>query len=163
MAAAAAEFVTWTRATAAGAEQAAGQAAAAAAAYETAFAQTVPPPVVAANRTLLTALIVTNLFGQNTPAIAVAEAQYADMWVQDAAAMYGYAGSSASATRLTPFTPPPPNTEPGGLSVQAAAVARATGPQPATRGTTRPAPAGRCPRCPIRCQASRARRRPFPH
>ncbi|EUA11274.1 PPE family protein [Mycobacterium kansasii 732] len=127
MAAAAAGFVTWTRATAAGAEQAAGQAAAAAAAYETAFAQTVPPPVVAANRMLLTALIATNLFGQNTPAIEVAEAQYADMWVQDAAAMYGYAGSSASATRLTPFTPPPPSTEPGGLSVQAAAVARATG------------------------------------
>lgn len=127
MAAAAAAFVMWTRDTAAQAEQAAGQAAAAAAAYETVFAQTVPPPVVAANRSLLTVLIATNLFGQNTPAIAAAEAHYAEMWVQDAAAMYGYAGSSASATMLNPFTPPPPNTETGWLPLQAAAVTRAAG------------------------------------
>jgi PPE-repeat protein len=68
---------------------------------------TVPPPIIAANRSLLMALVATNLFGQNTPAIAAAETQYAQMWAQDAAAMYGYAGSSASATTLTPFTPPP--------------------------------------------------------
>ena len=39
----------------------------------------------------------TNFLGQNTPAIAATEAHYAEMWAQDAAAMYGYAGSSASA------------------------------------------------------------------
>ena len=89
MAAAAAPYVAWTRITAAQAEQTANQAKAAAAAYETAFAETVPPPVIAANRSLLMALIATNIFGQNTPAIATTEAQYAEMWAQDAAAMYG--------------------------------------------------------------------------
>lgn len=126
MAAAAASYVTWTRGTATRAEQAANQAAAAAAAYETAFAETVPPPVIAANRSLLMALIATNLLGQNTPAIAATEAQYAEMWAQDASAMYGYAGSSASATTLTPFTSPQPNTDLGGLPDQAVSV-RATG------------------------------------
>jgi PPE-repeat protein len=127
MAAAAAPYVAWMSATAAQAEQTAAQAKAAAAAYETAFAATVPPPVIAANRSLLLALIATNVLGQNTPAIAATQTQYAEMWAQDAAAMYGYAGSSASATTLTPFTPPAPTTNPGGLAGQAAAVAQATG------------------------------------
>jgi PPE-repeat protein len=127
MAAAAAGYVAWMSATAAQAEQTAAQAKAAAAAYETAFAATVPPPVIAANRSLLLALIATNVLGQNTPAIAATQTQYAEMWAQDAAAMYGYAGSSASATTLTPFTPPASTTNPGGLAGQAAAVAQATG------------------------------------
>jgi PPE-repeat protein len=127
MATAAAPYVAWTRTAAAQAEQTANQATAAAAAYETAFAETVPPPVIAANRSLLMALIATNIFGQNTPAIATTEAQYAEMWAQDAAAMYGYAGASASATTLTPFASPPQNTNPGGLSGQAAAAAQAVG------------------------------------
>ena len=46
------------------------------------------------------------LLGQNTPAIAATEAQYAEMWAQDAAAMYGYAGSSAAASQLTSFIRP---------------------------------------------------------
>ena len=126
MAAAAAPYVAWMSATAGQAEQTAIQAKAAAAAYEEAFALTVPPPVIAANRSLLMALVATNFFGQNTPAIAVTEAQYAEMWAQDAAAMYGYAGSSASATVLTPFSPPHQNTDPGGSASQAAAVGHAT-------------------------------------
>jgi PPE-repeat protein len=64
------------------------------AAYEAAFAMTVPPPVIAANRALLMALIATNFFGQKTPAIMATEAQYTEMWAQDAAAMFGYAGAS---------------------------------------------------------------------
>jgi PPE-repeat protein len=127
MAAAAAPYVMWTRVSATQAEQAANQAAAAAAAYETAFAETVPPPVIAANRSMLLALIASNIFGQNTPAIAAIEAQYAEMWAQDAAAMYGYAAASALATVLTPFAPPPRSTNAGGSSTQAAAVAQATG------------------------------------
>jgi PPE-repeat protein len=127
MAAAAAPYVAWTRTTAAQAEQAANQAKAAAAAYETAFAETVPPAAIAANRSLLLALVATNIFGQNTPAIATTEAQYAEMWAQDAGAMYGYAGASASATTLTPFTSPPQSTNPGGSAGQAAAAAQATG------------------------------------
>ena len=107
MAAAAAPYVTWVRATAAQAEETANQARAAVAAYEAAFAATVPPPVIVANRTLLMTLIATNILGNNTPAIAATEAHYMQMWAQDATAMYGYAGSSASATQLTPFTEPP--------------------------------------------------------
>jgi PPE-repeat protein len=126
MAAAAAPYVAWMRATATQAEQTASQATAAAAAYDAAFAETVPPPVVAANRSLLMTLVATNLFGQNTPAIATAETQYAEMWAQDAAAMYGYAGASASATALTPFSSPPPSTNSGGQASQAAAAAQAS-------------------------------------
>ena len=127
MAAAAAPYVTWTRISATQADQTANQAKAAAAAYEAAFAETVPPPVIAANRSLLMALVATNIFGQNTPAIATTEAQYAEMWAQDAAAMYGYAGASAAATTLTPFSPPPRSANSGGPATQAAAVAAATG------------------------------------
>lgn len=124
MAAAAAPYVWWISVTAAQAEQAPDQARAAASAYETAFATIVPPPLVTANRTLLTSLVATNIFGQNTPAIAATEAEYAEMWGQDAAAMYGYAGSSAAASTLTSFTPPPPITDPGCVAAQTATVAQ---------------------------------------
>jgi PPE-repeat protein len=127
MAAAAATQVEWLRHTAAQAKQTATQAKAAAGAYEAAFSMTAPPPVIAANRALLMSLIATNILGQNTAAIAATEAQYAEMWAQDAAAMYGYASASATAATLTPFTPPPPATNPGGLGQQAATVAQATG------------------------------------
>jgi len=127
MAAAAASYVAWLNATAAQAEGTSAQAKSAAAAYQAAFSSTVPPPMVAANRTQLTMLIATNLFGLNTQAIAANEAQYGEMWAQDAAAMYGYAASSASATSLTPFTPPQQNTNPGGSAAQAAAASQAAG------------------------------------
>ncbi len=125
MAAAAAPYVAWLRGTAGQAEQTANQATAAAAAYDAAFAETVPPPVVAANRTLLMALVATNLFGQNTPAIATTETQYAEMWAQDAAAMFAYAGSAAAATALTAFSTPPSSTNESGQGSQAAAAAQA--------------------------------------
>lgn len=51
-----------------------------------------------------------NIFGQNTPAIAASEADYSEMWAQDIVAMDGYAGTSAAASELTPFTSPPPTT-----------------------------------------------------
>lgn len=123
--AAVAPLVAWLDSSAEQAEQAAGQAAAAAAAYETAFAATVPPPVIAANRALLASLIATNFFGQNTPAIAVAEADYFEMWAQDAAAMYGYAGSSAAAAQLSDFDEPQDVVNPMGLADQASAVLNA--------------------------------------
>jgi PPE-repeat protein len=121
-AAAAAPYVAWVNATGAQAEQAGTQAKLAAGAYETAFAATVPPPVIAANRALLMALIGTNFLGQNTPAIAATEAQYMEMWAQDAAAMYAYAVASATASQLTPFTEPPRTTNESGPTLQAAAV-----------------------------------------
>ncbi|MBS4727481.1 PPE family protein [Mycobacterium sp. SM1] len=134
MAAAAAPYAGWMSTTAAQAEQTAVQARAAAAAYEAAFAMTVPPPVIAANRSLLMSLIATNFLGQNTAAIAATEAQYGEMWAQDAAAMYGYAAASAAASAVTPFTPPHQATNPAALSAQDAAVAQATGTS-ATVGT----------------------------
>jgi PPE-repeat protein len=126
MAAAVAPYVAWMNATAAQAEETATQARAAVAAYEAAFAATVPPPVIVANRTLLMALIATNILGQNTPAIAATEAHYMQMWAQDAAAMYGYAGSASAATQLTPFTEPPQTTNPAAEPLQAAAVTQST-------------------------------------
>jgi PPE-repeat protein len=126
MAAAAAPYTAWMNATAAQADETAAQAKAAAAAYEAAFGATVPPAVVAANRAQLASLVATNFLGQNTPAIAATEAQYAEMWAQDAAAMYGYAGSSAAASQLTPFTAPVQNTTAGGAAGQSAAVAQAS-------------------------------------
>jgi PPE-repeat protein len=125
MAAAAAPYVAWMSTTAAQAEQTASQVGSAIAAYEAAFAATVAPPVIAANRSLLAALVATNILGQNTPAIAATEALYAEMWAQDAGAMYGYAGASAAATTVTPFNPPPQTTNPAGTSTQAAAVSQA--------------------------------------
>jgi PPE-repeat protein len=127
MTAAAGSYVEWLSSTAVQAEQTSAQAAAAAAAYEAAFASTVPPPVIAANRSLLMTLVATNFFGQNTPTIAATEAQYGAMWAQDAVAMYVYAGSSASATVLTPFTSPNQNIDPAASARQATAVSQATG------------------------------------
>ncbi|WP_076128789.1 PPE domain-containing protein [Mycobacterium sp. IS-836] len=125
MAAAAAPYVSWLTTTAALCEQSAAQAVAAAAAYGAAFAMTVPPPMVAANRAQLMLLIATNILGQNTPAIAATEAEYGEMWAQDAGAMYEYAGASAAASALPPFTSPAPTTNPAGVAGQVAAVAHA--------------------------------------
>ncbi|MEE3753386.1 PPE family protein [Mycobacterium intracellulare] len=125
MATASAPYTAWLTATAAQAEQTAIQAKAAAGAYEAAFAMTVPPPVIAANRAQLMTLIATNFFGQNLPAIAATEAHYAEMWAQDAAAMYAYAAASAGASTLTAFDQPPSTTNPAGQGGQAAAVAHA--------------------------------------
>ena len=136
MAGAAATYVAWMNAAATQAQQAATQAEAAASAFETAFAATVPPPVIAANRAQLAMLVATNFLGINTAAIMATEAQYAEMWAQDAAAMYGYAGSSAAAGTLTPFTPPPQNTNPAGLGAQNAAATNAIGSSTGTSAET---------------------------
>jgi PPE-repeat protein len=136
MAAAAAPYAAWMNTTAAQAEQTAAQAQAAVSAYESAFSMTVSPAVIAANRAQLASLVATNVLGQNTPAIAATEAQYGEMWAQDAAAMYGYAGSSAAASQLTPFAAPQPTTSSAGLAGQAAAVAQATGTSAGTSGSS---------------------------
>ncbi|MEB3062808.1 PPE family protein, SVP subgroup [[Mycobacterium] zoologicum] len=107
MAASIAPFVTWLNSTSAQAATTAGQAKSAVAAYEAAFAMVVPPAVIAANRAQLMTLLATNVLGQNAAAIAATEALYAEMWAQDATAMYGYASTSATAAELAPFQPPP--------------------------------------------------------
>ncbi|WP_373199141.1 PPE family protein [Mycobacterium marinum] len=97
MRAAAVRYLDWLGGTAAQAEQSATQARAAAVAYEAALATIVDPGLIVANRGQLLSLVFSNLFGQNAPAIAAAEAAYEQMWAQDVAAMGGYY-SSASAT-----------------------------------------------------------------
>jgi PPE-repeat protein len=136
MASAAQPYVEWLNTTAAQAEQAATQAGAAAAAHEQAFASTVPPPLIAANRAQTAAAVQANVFGQYTPLISQLEAQYSEMWAQDSAAMYGYAGQSAAAAQVTPFASPAATTNPAGTATQAAAVSSATGTSAATSSQT---------------------------
>jgi PPE-repeat protein len=101
---AAAPYLSWLSSTAAQAQQAGAQARLAAGAFEAARAAIVHPAMVAANRSQLVSLVVSNLLGQNAPAIAAAEADYELMWAQDVAAMAGYhAGASAAVTQLAPF------------------------------------------------------------
>jgi PPE-repeat protein len=126
MAAAVEPYVTWMSTTGAQAEHTATQASAAASAYETAFAMTVHPTAVTTNRAQLMMLVATNVVGQNTPAIAANEALYGEMWAQDAAAMYGYAGSSATAAAVKSFGQPPQTANPGAQAAQSSAVTQAT-------------------------------------
>ncbi|MGO8966243.1 PPE family protein [Mycobacterium sp.] len=127
MSAAAQPYIGWLTTTSGQLREAATQAIASAAAYEMAFSASIPPPVIAANRAALAALVATNILGQNTPAIAANEALYGEFWAQDAAAMYGYASASAVAATLSPLTPPAETTNPAGQGQQAAAVSNAVG------------------------------------
>lgn len=151
MAAAAAPYVTWMTATAVQAAQAGTQVKAATAAYETAFTMTVPPVEIAANRELLAALVATNIFGQNTPAIEATEIQYLQMWAQDVAAMSGYAAASSSNAQMSPFSAPPITTNtaaaatpaastPGASSLLAAVTALGTSVQGALSSLSTSAP-----------------------
>src|ERR1700761_1703678 len=122
-AAAAAPYVSWLSTTAAQAEQTAGQARAAASAYETALASAVSPAEIAVNRTQLLSLLQTNILGQNNASIAALEAEYAQFWAQDVAAITGYSGSSQAATTgLGSFTEAPQTTNDNGTAAQAAAT-----------------------------------------
>lgn len=108
MATAATPYVQWLTATSAKAELMATSATLSAGAFEAAFTATVPPEVVGANRALLMMLIATNILRQNTAAIAATEAEYAEMWAQDVAAMTGYdAATTAAEAGWTSFSAPP--------------------------------------------------------
>ncbi|ORX05648.1 hypothetical protein AWC29_10315 [Mycobacterium triplex] len=136
MLAAVVPYMTWLSTMAADTEQTAMQARGAAAAFEAAFMATVPPPVIAANRLQLATLIATNFFGQNLPAIAATEAEYAEMWAQDAATMYAYAAASAIETEVPPITSSPQTTNPDGTANQAQAVAKAASEPASQTGQT---------------------------
>jgi PPE-repeat protein len=123
MASAAQPYVTWMTTSAGQAEEAATQAQSAAAAYETVLASVVPPPMIALNRTELSQAMATNVLGQNNGIIAQLEAQYQEFWAQNSAAMYSYAGQSAAATKVTPFTTAPAVANPAAATTQAAATA----------------------------------------
>jgi PPE-repeat protein len=133
-AAAAQPYIAWLHTTSAQLQEASSQALASAAAYEAAHTASIPPPAIAANRAQLAVLVATNILGQNTPAIAANEAMYAEFWAQDAAAMYGYATAAATASNLSPLTPPAQNTNPSGQGAQAAAVAGAVNNNAASTG-----------------------------
>lgn len=110
MANAAGPYASWLTAAGAQAELAARQARAAAGAFEEALAGVVHPAVVQANRVRTWLLAVSNVFGQNAPAIAAMESTYEQMWAQDVAVMAGYhAASSAAAAQLASWQPALPN------------------------------------------------------
>jgi PPE-repeat protein len=115
-------IVTYLTDTATALEQAAAQATASAAAYETAFAATVPPPVVAANRAMQMALLPFAVIPMVAAEIAALDAQYAEMWVQDALAMTAYQAAATAASVLTPVTPLTSTTDPGAQTFVAAAA-----------------------------------------
>ncbi|GFG86405.1 MAG: PPE domain-containing protein [Mycolicibacter algericus] len=133
MAAAVSPYLAWMHTTAVQCAETAAQVRAGVAAYEEAFAATVPPPVIATNRAELLTLLATNIFGQNTAAIAANQAEYAEMWAQDAAAMFGYASAASTATQLTPFTAPPKAANSDGSDNTTAAAAQAAGSATATQ------------------------------
>ncbi|WAJ46306.1 PPE family protein [Mycobacterium sp. Aquia_216] len=122
MAAAAAPYVTWLSTTAGQAEEAAAGARVAAGAYEAVLAATVPPALVAANRSELQSLLASNVLGQNGGAIAANEAEYGQMWAQDVDAMFGYASASSDAGDLSSFTDPPKTTNDDAQAAQSAAT-----------------------------------------
>lgn len=130
------KYAAWLAASAATADLTAAKAQEATVAFETAFAMTVPPAAIAANRSLLQALVATNFLGQNGTAIATAEADYSEMWAQDVTAMYGYANASGAASTLAPFTPPNQETNATVLAQHAVAAARASGSTGATAAQT---------------------------
>ncbi|ORV39683.1 hypothetical protein AWC02_20145 [Mycolicibacter engbaekii] len=116
-------YLTWLQTTATAAFQASSQAMTSAGAFEAARAAVVPPPVVAANRAQLAALVATNFLGINTPAILATEAAYLEMWAQDTMAMLGYTTASSSASALTPVAPAPQTSNLAGAALATAGSA----------------------------------------
>ncbi|MGH3556036.1 MAG: PPE domain-containing protein [Mycobacterium sp.] len=125
MMAAALPSAAWISAAGAHAQAAAATIQAGVDGYCAAAAATVPYPVVVANRVRETTLEATNILGQNTPAIAEANAEYAEFWGQNAGAMMGYL---ATVTGLlgplsVPLAPVPMGANPAGMAAGVAAVA----------------------------------------
>jgi PPE-repeat protein len=133
MAAATAPYIAWLQSTAATAAQTGAQAQVAAGAYQTAYASMVPLPEIAANRALLAELVSNNFLGQNTGAIATTEANYLDMWIQDALGMDTYQVNSQAAAAL-PQQSPAPQVTSGSLA--SAATTPATAASSSSSATT---------------------------
>ena len=83
MRSAATPYAAWLSAAGAAAEQAASQARTVVSVYESARSMIVHPAVIAGNRNSFVSLVLSNIFGQNAPAIAAAEAVYEEFWAQD--------------------------------------------------------------------------------
>ncbi|MCV7340922.1 PPE family protein [Mycobacterium haemophilum] len=83
-------------------------------AYADARKAVVSPAVIAYNRTRVHELIQSDLFGENTVAIAALEAQYQQFWARDAKAMDTYAANVLDTlSTMTPWPKPPEITETG--------------------------------------------------
>jgi PPE-repeat protein len=110
-------------------QQSAASAAAIEQAYATARAGMVQVPVCQTNLDTTAALVMTNIIGQNTPAIIELVGQYLGFWTNNAAMMGSYEGI------VTPIIaglgiPPPPapvTANPAGMAGQAAAIGEAAG------------------------------------
>ncbi|MEE3750813.1 PPE family protein [Mycobacterium intracellulare] len=123
-------YLAWLRLTAQQCQQTAASVEVVAAAFEWTHWTVVHPSLVAANRARLAMLLATNFFGINYPAIAETEAEYHTMWVNNAAAMYRYAATSAGAVKLPQFSPPPQVASPSGVTTQATMVPTTTATSP---------------------------------
>jgi PPE-repeat protein len=67
------------------------------------------------------------VLGQNTGIIAQLQAQYGEMWAQNASAMYTYAGQNATLSKMTSYSSPPQVASPTAGATQGASNAVATG------------------------------------
>jgi PPE-repeat protein len=119
-------YLAWLRVTAQQCRQIGSSVQTVVAAFELTHFTVVHPVQVSANRTRLAYLLATNFFGINLPAIAETEAEYEAMWVNNSAAMYRYAATSASAVLPPQFSSPPVIANPTGLATQASVVHTAT-------------------------------------
>jgi PPE-repeat protein len=126
MAAATAPYIAWLQGTSATAAQTGAQAKAAAAAYQGAYSSMVPLAAIEANRAELATLVANNFLGQNTGAIATNEAEYLDMWIQDALTMDTYQVNSQVASAL-PAQSAAPQVASGAVANAAAAAPADTG------------------------------------
>jgi PPE-repeat protein len=102
MAADAVPYAGWLGTAAVHAAGASAQARAVASAFEAAKAATIHPVLVAADRNALVRLLMSNLFGQNAPAIAAADFDYERMWAHDVAALVGYHSEASAAAAALP-------------------------------------------------------------
>ncbi|OBG26817.1 hypothetical protein A5672_06410 [Mycobacterium alsense] len=125
-------YITWLRTTAQQCERLASSMRAVATAFELACRTVVFPVQVTANRTRLARLVATNWLGTNSVAIAETDTQYEGMWVNNSAAMYRYAATSAQATRLPQFVSPPAIANPAAAAAQTAAAQTAAAPAAST-------------------------------
>lgn len=130
-----APYVAWLEQASATAANNAALATQAATLFETAKSASVPPAVIAANRAMLLALISSNFFGQNTPAIAATEAQYEAMWAQDGVAMDTYAGAAQATTQAIQQQPSPQNASQPGSAADTGGNGAPVIPDPTTPGS----------------------------
>lgn len=118
MVSAATPMSAWMGAAGAHASAAAATVQGAMAGYSAAVVSTIPHPVVVQNRLREAALVASNILGQNTPAIAEAEAEYGEFWTQNASAMMGYLATTTAAVEALsmPMAPLTDMTDPVGAA-----------------------------------------------